>query len=212
MIRLIAITIIAVACTGLSAQALFQQASENSGRGSFYQVDPKTPRPWAVHDLVTIKVDQNVSARRSDSIENTKSMRLSAQINDWMAIDGGTGNLVTAAPLSPSVDVSSDYEVENDGARNRISKFSDVITAEVIQILPNGHLKVAAYKEIKVMDDTERIELTCTIDPEWVDVRTKSIDAERCAHLRIRYTGDGDVSDSASTGWLTDIINFIWPF
>ncbi len=212
MTRVISLTILLMLCAEVSAQALFQQASENSGRGSFYQVDPKTPRPWAVHDLVTIKIDQNVSARRSDSIETSKSMKLTAEINDWMAIDGGTGNLVAAAPLSPGIDVSSDYEVENDGSRNRISKFSDVITAEVIQILPNGHLKVAAYKEIRVMDDTERFELTCTIDPEWVDVRTKSIDAERCAHLRLRYTGDGDVSDSASTGWLTDIINFIWPF
>ncbi|MCF6228734.1 MAG: flagellar basal body L-ring protein FlgH [Planctomycetes bacterium] len=212
MIRLLSLTILLMLCAEVSAQALFQQASENSGRGSFYQVDPEAPRPWAVHDLVTIKIDQNVLARRSDSIETNKSMRLKAEINDWMAIDGGTGNLVTAAPLSPSIDVSSDYEIENDGIRNRISKFSDVITAEVIQILPNGHLKVAAYKEIRVMGDTERFELTCTIDPEWVDVQTKSIDAERCAHLRLRYTGDGDVSDSASTGWLTDIINFIWPF
>ncbi|MCC6465212.1 MAG: flagellar basal body L-ring protein FlgH [Planctomycetes bacterium] len=210
--RVVMIILLPVFCSALSAQALFQAASRGGDRGSYYEMEPEKPRAWRVHDLVTIKIGEKVSARRSDSIETRKSMEVEAQLDDWVSIDGGTGNLVSAAPLAPGIDVSADYQVQNDGARNRTSTFSDVITAEVVQILPNGRLQVRAFKEIKVMDDTERVELTCGIDPEMIDARTRSIDANRCFGLRIRYTGEGDVSDSASTGWLTDVLNFLWPF
>jgi len=198
--------------TALPAQALFQAASAQGGRSSFYHVEPEKPRVWRVHDLITINIGERVSARRSDSIETRKRMDMDARIGDWIAIDGGTGNLTGALPGGAGIDLSTDYQVRNDGARNRVSTFSDVITAEVVQVLPNGHLEVRAFKEIRVMRDTERIELTTRIDPEMIDQRTRSIDANRTFGLRIRYTGEGDVSDSARTGWLTDVLNFIWPF
>lgn len=210
--RTLLCTFVVLAAGALPAQALFEAASRGGNRGSFYTMEPEKPRPWRVHDLVTIKIGEKVSARRSDSVETRKSMEAEAKLRDWISIDGGTGNLVSAAPLSPGIDVSADYQVQNDGARNRSSSFTDVITAEVIQILPNGHLEVRAYKEITVMDDTERVELTCRIDPNSIDPRGRSIDANRTFGLRIRYTGQGDVSNAAKTGWLTDIANFLWPF
>jgi flagellar L-ring protein precursor FlgH len=210
--KTIAIAILITLPATLSAQALFQAANQQAERGSYYTMEADAPRPWRVHDLVTIKIGEKVSARRSDSIETSKSMQVEAALNDWISIDGGTGNLASAAPTAPGIDVSADYQVANDGARNRISTFSDVITAEVVQILPNGHLEVRAYKEIRVMDDTERVELTCRIDPQMIDAKARAIDANRTFGLRVRYTGEGDVSDSASTGWFTDLLNFIWPF
>jgi flagellar basal body L-ring protein FlgH len=196
----------------LGAQALFQAADSGAGRGSFYSIEPDKPRPWRVHDLVTIRIGERVSARRTDSVESRRRMDMDARIGDWISIDGGTGNLRSALPGGAGIDVSGDYQVRNDGARNRVSTFTDVITAEVVAVLPNGHLEVRAFKEILVMRDTERIELTTRIDPEMIDERTRSIDANRTFGLRIRYTGDGDVSDSARTGWLTDVLMFLWPF
>lgn len=194
----------------LSAQALFQAATSGGERGSYYSIEAEKPRAWRLHDLVTIKIGEKVSARRSDSIATGKSMEVEAALNDWVALD--KGNLVPAAQLAPGIDVSADYAVHNDGTRNRSSTFSDVITAEVVQVLPNGHLEVRAFKELRVMGDTERVELTCRIDPEMIDARNRTIDASRTFGLRVRYTGEGDVSDSAKTGWFTDLLNFIWPF
>ncbi len=202
-----------IACAPLSAQALFKAATEQDGkRSSYYTLEPEKPRGWRVHDLIQIRIGEKVSARRSDSLETAKQADVQAQLKDWIAIDGGTGNLVSAAPSSPGISLSADYEARNDAARNRQSQFSDVITAEVVQVLPNGHLEVRAFKEITVMQDTERVELTCRIDPEMADSRTKSIDASKCFGLRIRYTGEGDVSDGARQGWLTSLLNFLWPF
>lgn len=213
MLRILTIAaVLGLSACGLSAQALYRAATADGKRSSYYSIEPEKPRGWQVHDLVTIQVGEKITATRSDSIETAKQMEVDAQLKDWIAIDGGTGNLVSAAPASPGINVSADYDVQNDAARSRKSVFSDVITAEVIQVLPNGHLEVRAFKEVTIMDDTERVELTCRIDPEMVDARKRSIKASQCFGLRIRYTGSGDVSDGASTGWLTDILNFLWPF
>ncbi len=179
--------LICVLCApALSAQALYRLATESDGkRSSYYNIEPPKPRAWRVHDLITIKIGERVSARRTDSIETRKQADLRAQLKDWVAIDGGTGNLVPAAPQAPGINISTDYDVENDAARKRLSQFSDVITAEVVQVLPNGHLEVRAFKEITVMQDTERVELTCRIDPETIDLRFKGVDASRTFGLRI---------------------------
>ncbi|MCC6573962.1 MAG: flagellar basal body L-ring protein FlgH [Planctomycetes bacterium] len=210
--RLTILTILILA-PALSAQALYHAATQSDGkRSSYYNIEPAKPRAWRVHDLVTIKIGERVSAKRTDSIETRKQADIDAKLKDWIAIDGGTGNLVSAAPQAPGISLSADYETENDAARKRLSQFSDVITAEVVQVLPNGHLEVRAFKEITVMRDTERVELTCRIDPETIDPRSRSIDAHRTFGLRISYTGEGDVSDGARQGWLTQLLNFLWPF
>ena len=196
--------------SGLCAQALYRAASSGAARGNYYEIEPEKPRPWRVHDLVTIKIGEKITARRTDSIEVRKSMELEAQLNDWVRIDGGSLKPVTS--ILPAIDVSTDYAIQNDGSRNRVSIYSDIVTAEVVQVLPNGHLEVRAFKEITVMDDTERVELTCRIDPEMIDPKSRTIHASRVFGLRIRYTGEGDVSDAASTGWFTKLLNFLWPF
>lgn len=206
--------LVCVLCApALSAQALYHAATRHDGkRSSYYHIDPPKPRAWRVHDLVTIRIVERVAARRSDSIETRKQAEVDAQLKDWVSIDGGTGNLVSAAPGAPGIRLSADYESENDAQRKRLSQFSDVITAEVVQVLPNGHLEVRAFKEITVMRDTERVELTCRVDPETVDPRFRTVDAHRTFGLRISYTGQGDVSDGARQGWLTQLLNFLWPF
>ncbi len=92
--KTIAIAILITLPAALSAQALFQAANRQAERGSYYTMEPDAPRPWRVHDLVTIKIGEKVSARRSDSVETSKSMQVEAALNDWIAIDGGSHNLV----------------------------------------------------------------------------------------------------------------------
>ena len=80
-----------------------------------------------------------------------------------------------------------------------------------MQVRPNGNLFIKGTREIKVNSETQYIILSGLIRPEDISPGN-TILSSYIGNAKIEYSGDGSISDKQKPGWLTRIVDFIWPF
>jgi len=81
----------------------------------------------------------------------------------------------------------------------------------VTQVLDNGNLLIEGRRLITVNAEDQYMILTGIIRPEDI-TNDNLILSQYIADARITYTGRGVVDDKMRPGWLTRIIDWVWPF
>lgn len=82
------------------------------------------------------------------------------------------------------------------------------LTAEVVDVRPNGIVVLQAVKRRLVNRDEETVRLTCEVAPEHVNQNRTTSD--RLANLTLTYDGAG--VDGAKPGLLGWLFGKLWPF
>ena len=166
-----------------------------------------------VGDIITVelseKTDATKKATTSTKKDNSIDIKNPTLFGQSLAFSapwqGGQG-----ANLGTGLDSSKSFDGE--GASAQSNHLSGNISAVVIEVLPNGYLKIRGRKVISINRGDEYIELTGIVRP--VDVRPdNTIPSKLIANARIRYAGSGMVADASQAGWLSEFFNSgWWPF
>ncbi len=177
--------------------------------------DPTRRIPYKRHDHIQILVQERTRALAAAELRTDRRSRWEVELDDFVRFDrtdrGRTPRL-RAAELGgdPGIDLDARFRQDNMGRTTRQFDLAFTITAEVIDIRPNGILVVQATKRRKVNADDETIKLTGEVSPEVVvQGRVKS---DNLVNLAISYEGTGAVSDNASPGILGWLLGKLWPF
>jgi flagellar L-ring protein precursor FlgH len=157
-----------------------------------------------VGDIVTINIVESASASKNATTKTSKTSSLGASWSgvlsklsgDWVGSD-------QKAAFANSFD--------GEGATTRNSSLNAYITVRVIQVLPNGNLVVQGSREVQVNNENQFINIQGVIRPE--DISSANIVLSTfVADAKIELTGQGVVSDKQRVGWLTRILDWVWPF
>jgi hypothetical protein len=172
-VRIVACLAALLALAGVAAaQSLLQD-----GTASPY--DPPKTSPYKRHDHVQV-----VFAER---VQGTGSMP--GVLGEWMRFDRPSATApVSAAQRAGNPPVESDARVRPAVvSRARGYDLGLTLTAEVIDIRPNGAIVLQAVKRRKVNDEEETIRITGEAAPAAVvDGQVRS---ERLANLSVATTG-----------------------
>lgn len=182
---------------------------EPEPNGSIYQIESRYQplfedrRPNRIGDLLTVVLDEAVSA--------SKDSRSSAARN----------GIVSLAPqgeeegLSSLADYAFDIEAENafeGGGGSRASNtFTGTITVTVVDVLPNGNLRVQGEKQIAINQGREYIRFAGVVDPKTI-TSSMTVPSTLVAGARIEYVGDGYIDRSQRMGWLQRLLLRVSPF
>lgn len=163
-------------------------------------------------DIVTITISEKASASKEASTNSNRDSSLTAGIPNLMGIENS--DMIAQNPnINLTTMLEANFANSFKGAGKTIRKEDLVasLTTQVIQVYPNGNLKIRGGKEVRVNDETQVIYLTGIVRP--VDIMANNtIDSKHVLNARISYTGKGAVSDKQNPGWGTRIIDNIWPF
>jgi flagellar L-ring protein FlgH len=137
------------------------------------------------------------------------------------ARDSGTlGGLVTAAGALPAPGAGviagaagalGNRKFEGKGSTQRTSDLRSRIAARVIEVLPNGDLRIEALKSVKINQETEKLLLAGI-------VRQRDLTADNVVpttavgDLRVELNGKGVASADNAPGWLFRFFEKITPF
>jgi len=97
------------------------------------------------------------------------------------------------------------------GKTDRQSSFTTFMTTRVIQILPNNNLVIHGSRQMRINNETEVVTLSGIVRPEDLDAGN-TVPSFKVAEARMEISGYGVVSDKQRQGWLTRIIDHIWPW
>jgi flagellar L-ring protein precursor FlgH len=81
----------------------------------------------------------------------------------------------------------------------------------VVEVFPNGNLRIEGGKTITVNREEQIIVLTGIVRPN--DISSQNIiNSKYVLDAKIAYTGKGVISDKQGPGWMTRILDNVWPF
>jgi len=218
---LLAVALIAPAAC---AQSLFLQASpayvgldENPAaplRGlSLTMVEPPPPRTFALHDLVTIIVDETTRAEADQSLDTKKDYKLDGSIEAFPSLAELAELRLVTGGRTPVVEWQANHksDYKGDGQYERTDRLVVRITAEVIDVKPNGNLVVEAKKTV-VKDDEEQVIVlsgTCRGDDVTDD---NTILSTQLADLHVAVHNEGQVKKASEKGLIPRVLDTLFAF
>ena len=165
-----------------------------------------------VGDVVTITISEQASASKSASTSTDRTSSMTAGIPHLFGIENSKW-----LANNPNIDIANIVEAnfanKFAGAGTTVRKEDLVasLTAQVVNVYPNGNLKIRGGKEVQVNNETQVIYMTGIIRP--VDIMANNtVDSKHVLNAKISYTGKGAISDKQKPGWLLRTLDNIWPF
>jgi flagellar L-ring protein precursor FlgH len=159
-----------------------------------------------VNDLVTIQVVENITASGSADSSVNKKGSGTASVTKLFGAETKLPSIIDPTNL---VGLGSSTDFKGGGTTSRTGALTAVMTARVVEVLPNGDLVLEGAREIDINGDLQVIVLTGVV--RRVDLAPdNSVSSMRIGQLRIRYFGNGLIKDSLKPGWLIRLINKIF--
>jgi flagellar L-ring protein precursor FlgH len=175
--------------------------------GSLWQDRPVVGdlRANRVNDLVTIKISESTSAISTADVSTSRAG--SNNLNTG-GLFGSWANLGTSTDTRAT---GTNSKYKGAGSTDRSATFTTTITARVVKVLNNGNLIFEGFRDIQLNNETQRLYVAGLVDPRQLDV-TNSIASGQVAELRVGYGGKGVVDETLKPGFISRLLNYIWPF
>ncbi|MEW6732492.1 MAG: flagellar basal body L-ring protein FlgH [Acidobacteriota bacterium] len=164
-------------------------------------------KPRRIGDIVFVDVVEDSSASVTTSAKNSRE-------------SGSLGGaIIAAAPVPTAIAAGAGSVVgalgtrkfDGKGSTERKSTLRARIAARVVEVLPNGDLRIEAQKRLKINKEDERLTLTGIVRPRDIAVDS-AVPSTAVADLRVQLNGKGVASAHSAPGWLTRILGKIAPF
>jgi flagellar L-ring protein FlgH len=182
---------------------------------SMFAVAPPTPRTFQKHDLVQVIVREQSQARSSQELDTKKDYKLNGRVSAFPRLTlpellelqipaGRTSGL-------PAVGVQMKKDFKGDGDYTRRDDLSARITAEVIEVLPNGNLIIEARTHIAIDREQMTMKVTGVCRPDDVTA-ANTVLSSQLHNLVIERVHRGDLRETADKGIIARILDTVFAF
>lgn len=172
--------------------ALNGAAAESLYKPNTYQPLTSDLRVRHVGDMVTVLVYENASA---SSIADTSAGRTA---NSGLELHGPVG--------ARSGSINTISQTDGRGSTEREGKVLAQLSTVIKEILPSGDLVIAGEQLVEINNESQRISVQGQVRPQDIS-DTNVVQSNRIANARIRYAGQGDLSDRQRPAWWQRFLN-----
>ncbi|BDQ35413.1 flagellar L-ring protein [Pseudodesulfovibrio portus] len=183
----------------------------DSNRSEFLYDDNRASR---VGDIVLVKVaeEANTSLKSETTAdkENTHNTGVTA-----MPTTGLIGSLPLTgqlgAKVGTSIQASQSSEFSGNGETKQESSFEATVATRIVRRLPGNLLQVEGARRIRVNAETQFLVVRGLIRQRDI-ASDNSVSSAKLAEAQIEIYGQGVLADKQKPGWLSRILDNIYPF
>jgi flagellar L-ring protein precursor FlgH len=180
---------------------------------SLIAVAPPRPKSFKVHDLITIVIDESSRQQAEQSLKSDKKYDLDARIGPILDFLEALELRLKAGDSAdvPLVGAGYTNKFNGQGEYERTDRFTAKITAEIIDVKPNGTLVLEARKRISKDEEVQTLILSgkCRLD----DVtNANTVLSSQLADLTLIVTNEGQVKDSGTKGLIPRVLETLFAF
>lgn len=179
---------------------------------SWFAVPEPKPRTIKKHDIITIIINEEASVASDAKAGTDRDTQLNATMSQYMKLNQQNLSLQTVAPQTPAGFVGDlQRNFKSDGQDDRTDSFTTRLSAEVVDVKPNGTLLIQAKRNIQVNTEIQHYLVSGTCRAEDV-TPDNTILSTQLSDLDLRRDDKGMVHDATKQGGLMKILDFINPF
>jgi flagellar L-ring protein FlgH len=160
-----------------------------------------------VGDILTIRLQEQTQAKKKADLDTKKDTSIA-----------GSAPVLFGFPTSSLLGTDMETKLafankfEGEGGANQSNSLSGNISVTVVELLPNGNLRVRGEKRVTLNQGDEFVRLSGIVRPVDIDA-SNTISSDKVADATIMYTGSGAMADASKVGWFSRILMSPWfPF
>jgi flagellar L-ring protein precursor FlgH len=180
----------------------------------FALVSPEA-RIYQKHDLIQIVVRETSLAKSTHELTTEKDWNLKGDISAWpnFQLDELLQLIIRAGRTSnlPRLDLGVSKDFEGDGEYKRQDDLTARLTAEVMEVLPNGFFNDTATTEIYTDDEQSVIKVTGICRAEDV-TPANTILSNQLHDLKISKEHQGELREANKKGIIAKVLDTIFAF
>ncbi len=179
-------------------------------KANWFGVEEPSLRDFCVHDIISIVI---LEVSKHDTKAETDAERKSSidtALDEFIHFNNGNLGAAAMTSGSPKLKASSSREFEGESEIKRTDTLSAQIAAKIIDVLPNGNLRLEATKMVGVDDETTTITLTGVCRSK--DVINNTIVSSKIAELMTKKVHTGIARDATKRSLLAKLFDFLNPF
>jgi flagellar L-ring protein precursor FlgH len=165
-------------------------------------------RARRVGDTVIVDIVENATSQVAANTKLKRDSTTKAGIPNAFGLMANLGNNVDAANLFQA---NTKTEFDGSGKSDRSGRITASIGARVVQVLPNGNVMIHGSRELRVNHETQFITVSGVIRPKDIGSDNR-VQSTVLADARIEYSGRGVIDEKQRPGWMTRVIDKVWPF
>jgi len=183
------------------AQSMEQR---NSDSGAIFQVSRNynlygDTKALNVGDVLTVLLEESTSASKNAETSIGKDQELGLAEPNIFGYD--------QLGLSASANLERDFE--GSAEADQSNSLAGSISVTVVEVLPNGVLKVRGEKWLSLTNGDEYIRVTGLVRPQDIQPNN-TVASNRIADARFAYGGTGDFDQANQMGWMARFFNSEW--
>ncbi len=166
-------------------------------------------RAGGMGDIITVKIVEVTAASEKATTDTGKTSAQDYGITNFFGWPGAhppqntnPAHLITA---------NATNKFDGTGETTRTGSVTATISAKVVEVFPNGNLAVEGKREIYVNNEKKEILLQGIVRPRDI-ASDNSVLSTQVADAKIMMTGIGVVGDKQRPGWLSRVLDGVWPF
>ncbi len=169
-------------------------------------------RAFGPMDVVTIDINDRTLGRKRANTQTRSEFDLLAGITSLFGIETKHWAANNTA-LNPEalVQASTEKEFRGEGDMQRQAQLQGQISGVVLEVLPNGVLRIEGSKIVAINAEEEIMVISGLIRQRDISADNR-VDSNRVANMRIDFYGHGTLSDAQAPGWGATLFNKLWPF
>ncbi len=168
-------------------------------------------RARQVNDIVTVLVSETSDGSSKASTNTSRDTSTTAGVAALLGLEKSLQN--SNENLKPKIEMggSASNSLKGQGDTSRKTKLSTSLTARVLQVLENGNLLIEGRRQLTMNGEDQYIVVSGIIRTDDIGANN-TIASQFIADAKIYYAGDGVINEKMRPGWLTRIMDAVWPF
>lgn len=151
-----------------------------------------------VGDIVTILVREVITATQKSSTDVNQQEK--------MEVKDGTGILNT---FLNAFGAQGQDQYQTDGTTTSSNNLTTTISAEVVEVMPNGNLVIEARRSMVVNKETQIVVLSGIVRPDDIN-KSNQVVSTSIANVQLRYEGKGQIARRQKPGILNKLFDWIF--
>ena len=165
-----------------------------------------------VGDLITVLIDEQTETELTADTATKSDSKMGGSLGAFFGL-GKQMSKNNSGTLGSGIGYESEsgQAYDGKGSTSRAGKLIGRLTCRVIEVLPNGNLKVWGYKQVRSNRETQYLVVQGMARPRDIQA-DNTIQSGLLAEAKIQFNGSGVVGDKQGPGVGHRAMDHAWPF